>query len=102
MHEVIINVLIKLKYIGWEENGTEIRGYFPVNSRQFEENSDWVVAEIAYQWVREILREEHISKLVQVTYNGEHDITAFVRQKFNSWSDDLPFSSLTRAVFSVS
>jgi hypothetical protein len=49
------------------------------------------LAEVAYQWVRDILREEHISQLVEVTYNGENDITALVKQKFNSWSDDLPF-----------
>jgi len=85
-----MNVLIKLTYIGWEESNTERKGYFPVNGRSFNENSDMAVTEVAYGWLREILREEHISKIVKITYNGEHDITALVKEKFNSWTDDLP------------
>ena len=88
-----MNVLIKLVYVSWESN-SERKGYFQVNSRSFNENSDMTVAEVAYQWVRDILREENISQLVEVTYNKEHDITALVKHTVNPWDDsfgDLPF-----------
>ena len=49
------------------------------------------VAEVAYQWVWVITRMENISKLIVVTYYGERDVTTLVNQKFNSWTDDLPF-----------
>lgn len=85
-----MNVLIKLVYLGWETNIGR-KGYFPVDSRRFKENSDMAVAEVAYQWVREIRRTENISKIVEITYNGEHDITELVERKLNGWNNDLPF-----------
>lgn len=88
-----MKMLIKLTYIGWQSS-IESKGYFPVNSRRFNENSDMAVAEVAYKWVRDILRQEHISRLIEVTYNGEHDITELVKQKLNGWNNennDLPF-----------
>lgn len=85
-----MDVLIKLKYMGWETN-IERKGYFPVNSRRFKENNDMAVAEAAYQWIREIMRKENISKILEITYNGEHDITELVERKLNGWDNDLPF-----------
>jgi hypothetical protein len=62
-----MNVLIKLIYIGWESN-IERKARFPVNSRRFKENSDIVVTEVAYQWIKEIRRKENISKIILVSF----------------------------------
>jgi hypothetical protein len=62
-----MNVLIKLIYIGWESS-IERKARFPVNSRRFKENSDMVVTEVAYQWIKEIRRKENISKIILVSF----------------------------------
>ena len=69
--------------MGWESS-IERKGSFPVNSRKFEENNDLTAAEVAYQWIRQIMLKENISKLILVAYNGDHDITDLVKQK-NIW-----------------
>ena len=53
------------KYIGWESE-IERRGFFPINKRKFEENNDLAVAEVAYQWIREIRIRDNISKIVEL------------------------------------
>lgn len=85
-----MNVLIKLIYIGWESN-IERKGTFPINKKQFEENNDLAVTAVAYHWIREIQRKENISKIIEVTYNRDHDITELVGKKLNDLSGDLPF-----------
>ena len=79
-----MNVLIKLEYIGWEGN-TESKGYFPINKRKFEEKEDLAIAEVAYQWVKDIRRAENISKIVKITYSGDRDITEIVPYENIDW-----------------
>lgn len=77
-----MNVLIKIQYSGWEVN-TEQKGYFQVNAKKFKENNDLAVAEIALQWIREIMSEGYISRIIKVEYNGGNDITDIVNEKLN-------------------
>lgn len=79
-----------MRYVGWENN-IERTGSFPVNSRKFQQDGDMAAAEAAYRWVRDILRLEHISQIVKITYNEEHDITELVERKLNGWDNVLPF-----------
>lgn len=75
-----MNILVELTYIGWDST-IQRSGSFPVNSKKFHENSEATAAEIAIKWIREIYRHEHISRLISVKFNRDHDITGLVRSK---------------------
>lgn len=74
--------------MGW--GGTiQRRGSFPVSLKKFKENNEAAAAEIAVKWIRKIRIHEHMSELICVKFNGEHDITELVREELNKPMEDI-------------
>ena len=86
----MMNVLVELTYIGWEST-IQRRRSFPVNQRNFNENNEAAAAEIALKWIREISRQEQISRLISVKFNGHNDITDLVKGVLNKPIEDIPW-----------
>ena len=87
----MMNVLVELTYIGWESTTIQRRGSFPVNQRKFNENNETAAAEIAIRWIQEIRRQEQISRLISVKFNGHNDITNIVIGVLNKPIEDIPW-----------
>lgn len=86
----LMNVLIEINYIGWESRISQ-KGNFAVDSWKFKEDPDWTVAAAALTWINKIRRENNVSKIINVTYNNEHDITNIVMDLGNRIYNNLPF-----------
>lgn len=86
----MMNVLVELTYIGWDCT-IQRRGSFPVNQKIFNKNNEAAAAEIAIKWIREIRRNEQISRLISVKFNGHNDITDLVTGVLNNPLEDIPW-----------
>jgi hypothetical protein len=51
------------------------RGSFPVNPFEFEINPDKEAARVANEWIKQIRRENHVEKILEVNYDDNKDIT---------------------------
>lgn len=76
-----MTILIELVYYGHEHNIVR-RGNFRVDKRKFNEDQDRAAAEVAFRWVKQIRREEYISKIIKVKYNAI-DITELVQDLYH-------------------
>lgn len=86
--EVHIRLHLKIEGIGSRQEGM-----FPVNQRDFKNDSDMTVGVIAYEWVQRIMHQSGYreTEITEVVYNEEHDITEVVKQIRPIIKDDLPF-----------
>lgn len=63
------------------DNKTLLEGPFKVNTYPFLENPHQEAARVSYEWIKKINKETgHTAKILNVTYNNEHDITELVKK----------------------
>lgn len=74
-----MTITIKIIYKGYESRFLR-RADFKVNSFEYEIDPNKEAAHVAYEWLKQIGREGHVSEIINVTYNETNDITEMVKE----------------------
>lgn len=74
-----MTIFIEIYYFG-QSHEIYRKGNFPVNRRKFDSDPAGAAAEVALNWIKDILREHFVSRVIRVTYNKENDITELVNK----------------------
>jgi hypothetical protein len=72
-----VNITIRIIYQGYAARIMR-RGSFSVDPFGFEVNPNQEAARVAIEFLKMIRKEGHIEEIIEVIYNGEHDITELV------------------------
>lgn len=87
--EVLIETQLRI-----EGSRSMRRGSFNVNNKEFEENPDFTIGIVAYEWIQSQIRETGCRQttIEKVTWDDQHDITELVKQiRPIEPPDNLPF-----------